>query len=110
MDTVRVKKQSEEQSRPFVLTLLQRINTNLCLGRSLPAIHSPIGSDLIWMFTIQQPDISLAPSTTMADSMYVFMCVKFITNEESCQFNTADREIGQLCWFTTGRGAALEQD
>lgn len=82
MDTVRVRKQSEEQRRPFVLTLLQRINTNLCLGCSLPAIYFPIGSDLIWMFTIQQPDISLAPSTTMADSnMYVFVCVKFIATE-----------------------------
>lgn len=70
MGTVSVRKKSGREKS--VLILLQRITTNLCLGPSLPTIHSPIGSGLIWMSTIQQPAISLAPSTTMAFSN---MCV-----------------------------------
>lgn len=66
MDTVSVRKKSGRERS--VLILLQRITTNLCLGPSLSTIHSPIGSGLIWMSTIQQPAVSLAPSTTMADS------------------------------------------
>lgn len=46
----------------------------ICLGPSLPTVLSSIGSGLIWMSTIQQPDISLAPFATMAErSVSVFV-------------------------------------
>lgn len=57
-----------ERRTKSLISLLQRITSNLCLGPSLPTTLSSIGSGLIWMSIIQQAAISLAPLTTMADS------------------------------------------
>lgn len=59
---------SRERRTKSLVSLLQGITTNLCLGPSLPTILSSIGSGLIWMSTVQQAAISLAPSRTMAGS------------------------------------------
>lgn len=68
-----VGERQREERTSFVLILLQRITTNLCLGRSSPSTHSPIGSGLISMPTYPTNALSLAPPSSV---VYGNMCAR----------------------------------
>lgn len=73
-----------------VLVLPQRITSNLCLGPTLPTIHSAIGCGLIC--NVPHPSTGrLTGSIDMADGI---VCVKHITKKPSL----LGRETARLRW------------
>lgn len=54
------------KEKSVLLTLRQRIITNLCLGHSLPTMHSPIGFDLIWTPPSSKLSCHWLPRNTVA--------------------------------------------